>query len=69
LAVVLSGTEATVVEMRKAQPKAQNASHEHRAVTTYLLQRRSGVPYEVEQRVCEACRRVLAERPLRRAAA
>jgi hypothetical protein len=43
--------------------------HEHRAVTTYLLRRRSGVPYEVERKVCAACSRVLDERPLRRAAA
>ena len=26
-----------------------------------------GIPYEVERRVCSACRRVLEERPLRRA--
>jgi hypothetical protein len=43
--------------------------HEHRAVTTHLLRRRSGVPYEVERTVCAGCRRVLDERPLRRAAA
>ena len=43
--------------------------HEHRAVTTYLLRRRSGIPYEVERKVCSGCSRVLDERPLRRAAA
>jgi hypothetical protein len=43
--------------------------HEHRAVTMYLLRSRSGVPYEVERTVCAACRTVLDERPLRRAAA
>lgn len=43
--------------------------HEHVAVTTYLLRQRAGIPYEVEQRVCTACRRVLDERPVRRAEA
>ena len=50
-------------------PPSAERPHEHRAVTTYLLRRRSGVPYEVERTVCEACRRILEERPLRRAAA
>jgi hypothetical protein len=50
-------------------PQAQGLSHEHTAVTTHLLRRRAGVPYEVERKVCTACRRVLDERPLRRAAA
>jgi hypothetical protein len=50
-------------------PSSASERHEHRAVTTYLLRRRSGVPYEVERTVCTACRRVLDERPLRRAAA
>lgn len=44
-------------------------THRHTAVTTYLLRRRSGVPYEVERKVCSGCQRVLDERPLRRAAA
>lgn len=48
---------------------AATERHEHRAVTTYLLSRRSGIPYEVERKVCSACSRVLDERPLRRAAA
>jgi hypothetical protein len=43
--------------------------HEHTAVTTHALRQRSGVPYEVERVVCLACRRVLDERPLKRAAA
>jgi hypothetical protein len=55
--------------MSKTPPQPRRASHEHTAVTTYLLRRRSGVPYEVEQTICSACRRVLDERPLRRAAA
>jgi hypothetical protein len=55
--------------MRQKPPEPQGARHEHTAVTTHLLRRRSGVPYEVEQKVCTACRHVLDERPLRRAAA
>jgi len=38
-------------------------------VSTYVVVRRAGVPYELERTVCSACARVLAERPLRRAAA
>jgi hypothetical protein len=44
-------------------------SHRHREVTTHVIRQRSGVPYEVEQRICSECRTVLAERQLRRAAA
>ena len=43
--------------------------HEHTAVTTHVVGQRRGVPYELERTVCSRCRRVLAERPLRRAAA
>ena len=43
--------------------------HRHEAVTLHVLGRRAGIPYEVERVVCTACRRVLNERPLRRAAA
>jgi NMD protein affecting ribosome stability and mRNA decay len=46
-----------------------NDIHKHRTVTTRLIRQRAGVPYEVERRVCRDCRRVLDERPLRRAAA
>ncbi len=46
-----------------------HGSHEHRSVVTHALRQRAGVPYEVEQHVCSDCRRVLAERTLRRAAA
>jgi hypothetical protein len=38
-------------------------------VTTHVLRQREGVPYEVERRICAECRRVLEERPVRRAAA
>jgi hypothetical protein len=43
--------------------------HRHNAVVTHLLRQRSGIPYEVERKICSACNRVLDERPLRRAAA
>ena len=43
--------------------------HRHRVVTQHAVEQRSGIPYEVERRVCSACRRVLDERPLRRTAA
>ena len=43
--------------------------HRHTAVTRHALRQRAGIPYEVERVVCTACRRVLTERPLRRAAA
>jgi hypothetical protein len=50
---------------------AQRATrpHRHRAVSTHVVVRRAGVPYEIERTVCSECDRVLAERPLRRAAA
>ena len=44
-------------------------SHEHTAVVMRVLGQRSGVPYEVERTVCSACKLVLRERALRRAAA
>jgi hypothetical protein len=43
--------------------------HRHKAVKTHALRQRDGVPYEVERTVCVDCRRVLDERPLRRAVA
>jgi hypothetical protein len=43
--------------------------HRHLVVKVHALRPRGGVPYEVEREVCRACGRVLAERPLRRAAA
>jgi hypothetical protein len=43
--------------------------HRHHAVTTHALRQQAGVPYEVERTVCADCRRVLAERTVRRAAA
>ena len=43
--------------------------HKHVAVVRHDLRQRAGIPYEVEQKVCSACARVLDERPLKRAAA
>ena len=43
--------------------------HRHKAVTTHALSQQAGVPYEVERTVCSDCRRVLGERPVRRAVA
>jgi hypothetical protein len=43
--------------------------HEHRAVTKRVLKQRDGIPYQVELTFCSDCARLIAERPLRRAAA
>jgi hypothetical protein len=43
--------------------------HRHTAVVTHAIGQRAGIPYELERKVCTACHRVLAERPVRRAAA
>ncbi len=43
--------------------------HDHTAVTTHVLRQHHGVPYEIERVVCEACKKLLAERQVRRAAA
>jgi NMD protein affecting ribosome stability and mRNA decay len=43
--------------------------HEHDAKRVHVLLQRAGVPYEMEQQVCASCRRILDEKPVRRAAA
>lgn len=43
--------------------------HKHHAVTTLAIRQRSGVPYQVERKVCADCQRLLDERPLKRTAA
>jgi NMD protein affecting ribosome stability and mRNA decay len=48
---------------------SHSENHQHTAKTTRVLGQRAGVPYELEQTVCEDCRKLLAERSLRRAAA
>jgi hypothetical protein len=47
----------------------RTAEHRHSAVVTHLLRQRSGVPYEVERKICKSCNQVLDERPVRRLAA
>lgn len=54
-------------EMRNPIPL--RAPHRHTKVTTYALGQRKGIPYEVERVQCTQCKRLLQERPLRRAAA
>lgn len=51
--------------MRGDRPKG----HKHTVRTLHELRQRAGIPYEVERQVCSSCRRVLEERPLRRAVA
>jgi hypothetical protein len=43
--------------------------HEHVAKDVHVIMQRAGVPYEMEQKVCADCLRVLDEKPVRRAAA
>ncbi len=43
--------------------------HRHARVTTVFVGQRGGIPYELERTTCSVCKRVLAERPLRRTAA
>jgi hypothetical protein len=50
-------------------PIVFRAPHRHTKVTTYALRQREGIPYEVERVQCTQCKRLLQERPLRRAAA
>ena len=45
------------------------SSHEHHAELVHVLLQRAGVPYEVEQKVCADCHRVLDETPVKRTAA
>jgi hypothetical protein len=55
--------------MRKTIPFRARAPHRHTKVTSFALRQREGVPYEVERVHCSQCSQLLAERPLRRAAA
>ncbi|NUR78174.1 MAG: hypothetical protein HOQ28_18040 [Thermoleophilia bacterium] len=50
-----------------AQPPVK--LHEHVAKRVHVLMQRSGIPYEMEQQVCTSCRRILDEKPVKRAAA
>jgi hypothetical protein len=60
---------ARVVSMSMQTTPKPPTSHRHEAVTLHVLAQRRGIPYEVEQKVCSACSRILDERPLKRAAA
>lgn len=40
--------------------------HKHTSVTLRAIRQRSGVPYEIERKICSDCRRVLDEKPVRR---
>jgi len=42
-------------------------AHKHTAVTVRAIRQRNGVPFEVERQVCKDCRRLLDEKPVRRA--
>jgi hypothetical protein len=55
--------------MTKNLDKRARLLHQHKAVVAHALRQHSGIPYEVEQRVCSDCNRVLGERTVRRAAA
>jgi hypothetical protein len=44
-------------------------NHRHTPVVMHVVRQREGVPYEVERKICSACERLLAEKPVRRAAA
>ena len=46
-----------------------HTQHEHVAKQVHVLTMRDGIPYETELQICEACAKILAEKPLRRAAA
>jgi NMD protein affecting ribosome stability and mRNA decay len=52
--------------MSERQPRRL---HDHVAKRVHVLLQRAGVPYEVEQQVCTDCRRILDEKPVKRAAA
>jgi hypothetical protein len=55
--------------MTKDMERRARRLHEHRAVIAHALRQHAGIPYEIEQRVCSDCKRVLDERTVRRAAA
>jgi hypothetical protein len=65
---VTTGRPITLEQLSVKVKRAQN-QHNHTAVTIRAIRQRSGIPYEVERRVCTDCRRVLDEKPLKRASA
>jgi hypothetical protein len=70
LCVVVSDPKATLGQRSMTQLFThRKRSHTHTAVRTYVVSQRLGIPYEVERTVCVECRRLLDERPVKRAAA
>lgn len=71
LALVRNESGATVKrgEMTTNPDPKVRRLHRHKAVVAHALRQHAGIPYEVEQRVCSGCHRVLDERTVRRAAA
>jgi hypothetical protein len=49
--------------------ESRTEPHKHTSVTLRAIRQRSGVPYEIERKICSACQRVLDEKPVRRAVA
>jgi len=47
--------------------QSRSEPHKHTSVTLLTIRQHNGVPYEIERKVCSACKRVLDEKPLRRA--
>jgi len=56
-------------QMTKHFGRRARQLHEHKSVIAHALRQHAGIPYEVEQKVCSDCKRVLDERTVRRAAA
>ena len=71
LSVVASEGIATLSPRTMSQifTPLRRRPHTHTAERSHVLLQRLGIPYEVERVVCSRCRRVLDERPLKRAAA
>jgi hypothetical protein len=65
--VVIRGPFYLLREMGVQENRRE--SHKHTSVTLRAIRQRSGVPYEIERKVCSACQRVLDEKPLKRALA
>ena len=57
------------ITVRAMTSQHQTKVHEHVTKRVHVVLQRAGVPYEVEQQVCADCRRVLDEKPVKRAAA
>jgi hypothetical protein len=55
--------------MAMAEKQPVTKIHQHVATHVHVILQRAGVPYEMEQKVCADCLRVLDEKPVRRAAA